>query len=268
MKRICKSALLSAVLTLVPMLSGCPLTASGKDSVDSAEAPSGRLVMFLGVDISGSFMRSKNFDDSLSFAAHYLYAHLNGLGGLEVPHSLFVGSIGGASPDEAKTFYPIQTFANKSVDEINAQLHEIFPRKKENPFTDFNAFFGQIAEFVRSRNLVMRPISIVMLSDGIPDAPVVGGGKDHYKNVRLDPLENLARKITLRILYTDAVVGMNWQTKVKRQRVRVWTQDAAVMQSWQDPKIFEPQLAIAKKTRFLSWIKENVDFSVRVRRVD
>ena len=53
-----------------------------------------RLTMFVGVDISGSFMKSENFDESLDFLAHYLYAHLNGLGGLERPNALFVGSIG------------------------------------------------------------------------------------------------------------------------------------------------------------------------------
>src|SRR4051812_30907180 len=103
-----------------------------------AEAEVPRLCLFIGVDISGSFMRSKSFEDSLDFLARYIHGHLNGLGGLEVPHSLFVGSLGGDKPGEPKTFHPIQTFQNKSIDEIRAKLNEIFPRKKENPFTDFN----------------------------------------------------------------------------------------------------------------------------------
>ncbi len=100
-----------------------------------------RLSLFIGVDISGSFLKSKYFDDSIDFLAHYLYAHLNGLGGLDVPSVLFVSSIGGAKANEPKTFFPIQTFKNKSVKEIKQKLREIFPKKVSNPFTDYNAFF-------------------------------------------------------------------------------------------------------------------------------
>src|SRR6266850_7931723 len=114
-----------------------------------------RLVLFIGVDISGSFMNGKHFDDSIDFLAHYIYAHLNGLGGIEVPHSLFVGSIGGVQKGEAKTLFPIQTFQDRTIEEIEAQLRTLFPRKKENPFTDFNAFFAQVAEMVDSKKLIM-----------------------------------------------------------------------------------------------------------------
>jgi len=75
--------------------------------------------MFVGIDISGSFLRSKNFDDSLEFLANYIYAHIKGYGGLEIPHSLFVGSIGGAKADEAKTFFPIQTFQYLDIKQIH-----------------------------------------------------------------------------------------------------------------------------------------------------
>src|SRR4051812_24110919 len=96
-------------------------------------APS-RSVLFVGVDISGSFLRSKHFDDSMLFLAHYLHAHLNGYGDLEVPQSLYVGSLGGKRAGEAKTFYPIETFRGESVDGIHRKLKEMFPLKKENPF--------------------------------------------------------------------------------------------------------------------------------------
>src|SRR5271154_6496575 len=82
------------------------------------EAPNPRLTMFMGVDVSGSFLKSKYFEKSLDFLANYLYAHLNGLGGLEVPKVLFLGSLGGRKKDEAKSFFPIQTFEGKSVEEI------------------------------------------------------------------------------------------------------------------------------------------------------
>src|SRR6185369_2420135 len=80
----------------------------GANASKPAEVAAPRLVMFIGVDISGSFMNGRYFDDSIQFLARYIYAHLNGLGEMEVPHSLFVGSIGGYKKDEPKTLYPIE----------------------------------------------------------------------------------------------------------------------------------------------------------------
>jgi len=231
---------------------------------DSSSKP--RLSMFIGVDISGSFVKRPYFDDSLEFLARYIYGHLNGLGGLEKPKVLYVSSIGGAKENEPKTFYPIQTFENKSVKEIADQLHEIFPKKILNPFTDYNAFFKQVALTVKNKNLVLRPISIVMVSDGVPD--VKSESTTDYKSINVKPLESLARNTSIRLLYTSAVVGSNWQTKVKRKRVKVWTQDAEVMVSWKDEKILVPDTEFEQQERFFSWIKDNVDFGVRSRRVD
>ncbi len=240
---------------------GCDF-ASGR----TGEGPKPRLSMFVGVDVSGSFMNSPYFDDSIDFLAIYLHSHLNGLGDMEVPNALFVSSIGGATEDEPKTFFPIQTFENKSVSEIRETLREMFPNKKGNPFTDYNAFFEQVAHTVKTKNLVLRPISIVMLSDGIPD--VKGGGKADYRSVVAKPLERLARSVTIRLLYTDAVVGKNWQTRVRRRRVKVWTQDAEVMVSWKDEKIFLPNTPLEEQEHFFAWVGDNVDFGVRARRVD
>jgi len=229
-------------------------------------APKPRLSLFVGVDISGSFINSAYFDDSIDFLAHYIYGHLNGLGGLEVPKVLFVSSIGGATADEAKTFYPIQSFQNKSIEEIANRLREIFPKEISNPLTDYNAFFEQVALTVRNKNLVLRPISIVMVSDGIPD--VEKEGQTDFRSIVVKPLELLARSVTIRLLYTNAVVGKNWQTKVKRNRVKIWTQDAEVLVSWKDPDILLPGKQIEEQTHFFDWIKDNVDFGVRSRRVD
>jgi hypothetical protein len=232
----------------------------------SGDSERPRLSLFVGVDISGSFMRGPYYDDAMDFLAHYLYAHLNGLGGLEVPNALFVSSIGGATVNEPKTFYPKQTFEHKSVEEIAKQLREIFPKGKENAFTDYNAFFEQVALTVRNKKLVLRPVSVVMVSDGIPD--VRKEGQTDFRSIALKPLEGLARNITLRLLYTRADVGRNWQTRVPRSRVKVWTQDAEVMTSWKDPKIFAPSKPIEEQSRFFSWIDDNVDFGVSARRVD
>ena len=244
------------LLSLAILFNGC--------TGDGASKP--RLSMFVGVDISGSFMNTKYFDDSIDFLAHYLYSHLNGLGGLEVPNVLFVSSIGGAIANEPKTFYPIHTFKNKTVEEIADKLREIFPRTVSNPFTDFNAFLEQVALTVKNKNLVLRPVSIVMLSDGVPD--VKKEGKTDFRSIIVKPLERLARNITIRLLYTNAVVGKNWQTKVKRRRVKIWTQDAEVMVSWKDPQILLPEKPFEEQTIFFDWIKDNVDFGVRARRVD
>ncbi len=245
------------LFTLVLLLHGCDF---------GGNKPNPRLSMFVGVDISGSFKNGNYFEDSINFLAHYLYSHINGLGGLEVPNVLFVSSIGGARTNEAKTFYPKQTFENKSVEEIAKTLREIFPKSKSNPFTDYNAFFEQVALTVKNKNLVLRPISIVMISDGIPD--VKKKGKTDFHSVVVKPLERLARSVSIRLLYTNAVVGKSWQTKVKRKRVKIWTQDAAVMVSWKDPKIFMPEKALEEQVYFYDWIKDNVDFGIRARRVN
>ena len=255
-----KTAKLILTLAAVMTLGGCQAMNR------SESAPNPRLSMFVGVDISGSFMNSGYFDDSIDFLAHYLHAHINGTGGTEQVNALFVSSIGGATAAEPKTFYPIQTFQNKSVDEIRETLREIFPRTTSNPFTDYNAFFEQVAHTVKTKNLVLRPISIVMLSDGIPD--VERGGRTDYESIVVAPLERLARSVTIRLLYTNAVVGKNWQTKVKRKRVKIWTQDAEVMVSWNDSKILLPERELAEQEQFFAWVDDNVDFGVRARRVD
>jgi hypothetical protein len=239
-------------------LSGCD---QGK-----GEGEKPRLSLFVGVDVSGSFVKSGYYDDAINFLARYLYCHLNGLGGLEVPNALYVSSIGGATADQPRTFYPIQTVESKSVDEIARKLREIFPKSDANLITDFNAFFEQVAAMVKNRKLILRPIAVVMVTDGIPDVPHEGGAE--YRSIQLRPLESLSRNITVRVLYTSPDVGKNWQTKVPRSRVKVWTQDAAVMVSWKDPKIFLPDKKFRDQTNFFSWIKDNVDYGVSARRID
>ena len=245
------------LIIFVLIISGCNL---------SMENSKPRLSMFVGVDISGSFKNTPYFDDSLEFLSYYIYSHMNGLGGMDIPNVLYVSSIGGAKANEPKTFYPIQSFENKSIAEIRKKLKEIFPKNVTNPFTDYNAFFEQVAHTVKNKNLVLRPISIVMLSDGIPDVKKEGG-KD-FGSIRVEPLERLARNVTVRLLYTSAVVGRDWQTMVKRRRVKVWTQDAEVLLSWKDPKIMLPDKQMEEQEYFFSWVKDNVDFGVRSRRVD
>ena len=230
---------------------------------EKAQKP--RLSLFVGMDISGSFVKGAYFDDGIDFLSHYLYAHLNGLGGLEKPNVLYVASIGGAKADEPKTFYPIQTFENIPVEAIAEKLRAFFPTDSLNAFTDYNAFFEQVAMTVKNKNLLMRPISIVMVSDGVPD--VKSEEVTDIRTINLQPLERLARSVTIRLLYTNPATGKAWQTKVKRQRVKVWTQDADVMKAWKDSTLMIPEKPFEEQTRLFEWIKDNVDFGVRAQRV-
>lgn len=252
------------IISIFLGFSGCVEQFGGSASNEAAKP---RLVMFIGADISGSFLKGRYFDDSLNFLAHYIYGHINGMGGLEVPHALFVGSIGGDKPNEPKTLYPIEEFRHASIKEIRTKLGRIFPKKRSNPFTDYNAFFKQVSQTVKNRKLLLKPVSIVMISDGKPDVPGTKGEKG-FRAIKLKPLEQLSRNITLRVLYTDAVRGMGWQSKVPRKRVKVWTQDAAVMLGWRNKKVLQPGVPFAKQKRFFNWVQNNVDFGVRAQRVN
>jgi hypothetical protein len=259
--------LLIAAVLVVPAPLSARMPWDPPDPKAPEAAPTGRLVMFIGVDISGSFMKAKYFDNSIEFLAHYIHAHLNGLGGMEVPHSLFVGSIGGVKKGEAKTLFPIQMFQDRSVEQIEAQLRQLFPRTRENPFTDYNAFFAQVAEMVEAKRLILKPLSIVLITDGEPDL----GGTNRaakFRGIRLRPLENLSRNITLRVLYTDAVTGKSWRDEVPRRRIKVWTQDAIVMEEWNSQKLLQPGRSFPEQQKFFAWVKDNVDFQPRLRRVD
>ena len=268
--RAARAALLALAL-LVPACDMLPKRGAGAKVV---EAP--RLVLFIGVDISGSFLHGKYFDDSIEFLARYIYSHLHGLGGMEVPHSLFVGSIGGATKDEAKTLFPIETFQDRTVEQIEAELHTLFPKEKVNKFTDFNAFFTQVSDMIDAKKLLLKPISIVLLTDGDPDmsgtsstsSPAPSGAASKYRNLALSPLEGLSRNITVRVLYTDAVIAKSWRDEIPRKRVKVWTQDAVVMAEWKDSRTLVPGKAIGEQTKFFSWVRDNVDFQPRLRRVD
>ncbi len=243
-------------LITITLIAGCTLEGD----------PKPRLSLFVGIDVSGSYVNSGHYDESISFLANYIYAHLNGMGELEEPNELFVSSIGGSQPGEPKSFYPIHVFENKSVEEIEKQLSEYFPKKKQNEFTDFNAFFEQIALTIRNKSLVLRPVSVVMLSDGVPD--IERNGETDFRSIDFSPLEQLSRNITIRLLYTDPVTGKAWQTEIPRRRVKIWTQSADIMTTWNDSTIFMPDTTLAKQDRWLKWTKDNVDFGVRARRVD
>ncbi len=151
-------AALAAVLSSALLLAGCGL--DGTEKIP-------RTTLFIGVDTSGSFENSGHYDDAMRFLAHYIYGHLNQMGDLEKPKALFVAAIGGKDPDEPKAFHPIHDFAGKSVDEIERNLRKWYA--PNDALTDFNPFFEQVARIVKDRTLVLAPITLMIVTDGIPD---------------------------------------------------------------------------------------------------
>ncbi len=219
-----------------------------------------RVSLFIGIDVSGSFQATGQYDDALRFAAHYIYGHLNEMGTLNQAHALFVGSIGGAAPGETKSFHPIHDFKNKNVDEIDAALRQWF--KPDDRFTDFNAFFDRVATLVKRQNLILKPLTIVVISDGVPDVRERADAQDSpYRSINFKPLEYLSRNVTVRLLYANPTIAVNWETHIERNRVRMWTVDGEVMEGWREQIV--PGLALEEQELLWQWIAENVDFRVR-----
>lgn len=221
-----------------------------------------RNTLVLGIDVSGSF-RDRHYNDAIEFAAYYLYGHLHGLGGLRVPTAVFVGSVGGEQPGEVKAFHPIQDFQGKSVEQIAGDLRTWFP--PEDALTDFNPFFSRVADLVKRQNLVLAPLNVVVLSDGLPDVGRTSARDTlgPYARLDLSPLEYLSRNVTVRLLYATPTTGARWERGIQRRRVRLWTQDDEVMAGWR------AQLTMRQppetQDKLWVWISDNVDFRVRAR---
>jgi hypothetical protein len=247
-----RRALGVAVLTLV---------AACAPSADGAGGPRvARSTLVIGIDVSGSFKGKGRYDSSIDFASNYLYAHIHGLGGLKQPTNVFVGSFGGEKPGETKSFQPIHTFQNMSVPQIAAFLRKEYP--SNDGLTDFNPFFERVATLVKRQNLVLSPLNIVMLTDGIPDTPSERNDSlSKYKKINVSGLEYLSKNTTVRLLYPRPTVAVHWEKNVPRRRVRMWTVDDEVMATWRSHyrKGAEPE----SQAELWKWINDNVDFRVR-----
>lgn len=224
-----------------------------------------RSTLVVGLDISGSFRRNRVFNESLEFAALYIYAHVNGIGGIQPNTAVFVGELGGERPGQAKVFHPIQDLTEKTPAQIEADLRRWFPQ--EDPITDFNAFFQRAAVHVRRNNLVLAPLNIVLVSDGEPDFPGAGRltAEQRYARIDLSPLEFLSRNVTVRLLYADPPIAQQWERRVPRKRVRVWTQDAEVMRGWR--RHVDAGTPLVQQDSLWSWVRNIVDVRVRRERV-
>jgi hypothetical protein len=229
--------------------------------VKQAGAPRiARSTLILGIDVSASFQRDGRYESAIDFTANYLYGHLHGLGGLKQPTAVFVGSIGGEKPFETKSFQPIHTFQNMSVPEIAAYLRREYPAR--DGLTEFNPFFDRVATLVTRQNLVLSPINVVLLTDGLPDTPAARGDSlGPYKKINLSKLEYLSKSVTLRLLYPAPTIAVRWERQVPRRRVRIWTVDNEVMQTWR--RQHRSGANPAEQSALWKWIGDNVDFPVR-----
>jgi hypothetical protein len=222
------------------------------------DAPPPKSTLVIGLDVSGSFRKGGHFDDAIDFASLYIYSHMKGLSGLRQPSDVFVGTMGGQRPGEAKTFHPIQDLSGKTPAQIAASLRAWFP--EDDPITDYNAFFERVAVHVQRQNLGLAPLSIVIFSDGVPDIPGARGD-ELYRRINMKPLEYLSRSVTVRLLYASPKVAQRWEKLVPRNRVRLWTQDAEVMEGWRRHMVASgpPE----RQDSLWSWMKNVVDFRVR-----
>jgi hypothetical protein len=219
-----------------------------------------RSTLIIGIDVSGSFQRDGRYDSAIEFAANYLYGHLHGLDGLKQPTAVFVGSIGGERPFETKSFQPIHTFQNMSVTEIAMYLRREYPAR--DGLTEFNPFFDRVATLVKRQNLVLSPINIVLLTDGLPDTPAARGDSlGPYRKIDLSKMEYLSKSVTLRLLYPSPTIAVRWERVIPRRRVRIWTVDNEVMQTWR--RQHRPGARPAEQAALWKWIADNVDFPVR-----
>ena len=241
-----------AALAMMVALAGC------------GDAPSGgpksipRSTLVVGIDVSGSF--GKNYESSIDFTANYIYAHLHGLGGLKQPTAVFVGSIGGEHPQETKSFQPIDTFEHMSVAEIAKYLRKEYPNR--DGLTDFNPFFNRVATLVTRQNLVLAPLNIVLVTDGVPDTPAAKNDSlGKYKKIDVSKLEYLSKNVTVRVLFPRPTIAVRWERQVPRHRVRMWTVDDEVMATWK--KHYHAGAAPEDQTELWQWMADNVDFRVR-----
>jgi len=217
-----------------------------------------RNTLVIGIDVSGSF--GKNYESSIDFTANYIYAHLHGLGGLKQPTAVFVGTIGGEHPQETKSFQPIDTFEGMSVTEIAKYLRKEYPNR--DGLTDFNPFFNRVATLITRQNLVLAPLNVVLVTDGVPDTPAAKNDSlGKYKRIDVSKLEYLSKNVTVRVLYPRPTIAVRWEKQVPRHRVRMWTVDDEVMATW--TKHYHKGIPPEEQTELWKWIGDNVDFRVR-----
>ena len=209
--------------------------------------------LFVAVDATGTLAHER-YDDAMAFLAWYVHGRVNGLGGLPVPGDLVVTAVASTSEAPVRS---VEDFVGRSVAEIEADLRAWFP-PGDGP-RDFTAFFRRVARTVAERHLVLTPITVLVLTDGVPGKRAAASA---YREIDLRPLDFLARRITVRLAWTSPPVAERWRSLAQRARVRLWTVDQEVMKSWRAQ--LAPDAPPAGQGRLWQWVRETID--VRVRR--
>ncbi len=240
------------ILSLVLLIGAC--------NFEKEDPKTQRSTIFIGIDVSGSFTKTKKFKDGMKFLGQYIHAHLENKGGLTTPVDLYVGGIGGSEKEDPQDFFPVHDFRNLKPDQIEKKLLKEFANQKDN-LTDFNTFFERIRSLVKQKNLVLAPIDVIMITDGVPE--IAGKSKKAiklaYGKIDLKPLEYLTRNINIRILYANPRVGNNWRTYVPTRRIKVWTVEPRVMFGWSN------QIMRQGPEGLYTWIRDNVDLRIQSR---
>ena len=159
------------LISIILLISGCDT---------SNKTSRRRSTYFIGIDVSGSFTRTKSFRNSLRFLSYYIYGHLSAKGNLGTPKDLYVGGIGGDEKEEPQAFFPIHDFQDKTPKQIEKKLKKEFGNQKDN-LTDFNTYFDRVSTLVKQKNLVLAPITIILISDGVPEILRGKTGKIKYQ---------------------------------------------------------------------------------------
>ena len=227
---------------------------------EEAKKTTQRSTVFIGVDVSGSFAKTKKFSDGMAFLSHYIHAHLNNENGLAKPVDLYVGGIGGDKKEDPQDFFPVHDFMGLSKKGIQNKLTREFSRQRDN-LTDFNTFFRRIKSIVKQKNLVLAPIEVIMVTDGVPEIAnrTKKAIKQAYQNIEFKNLENLSRTVSVRILYASPKVGRHWRKYVPTKKIKVWTVEPRVMYGWKS------QLQRNGKKALHKWIMDNIDLRLKSR---
>jgi len=110
-------------------------------------------------------------------------------------------------------------------------------------------------------NGVPRP-AVVLVTDGVPDTPAAKNDSlGKYKRIDVSKLEYLSKNVTVRVLYPRPTIAVRWEKQVPRHRVRMWTVDDEVMDTWK--KHYHSGESADQQTELWKWIADNVDFRVR-----
>jgi len=226
-----------------------------------ADTPPPRSTLVVGLDISGSFRKSGQFDPAMRYASLYIYAHVNALGGLKQATDVFVGFFGWRARRTTQNV-PSHSGSERQVAGGNrGRPASLVPRR------------GSDHRFQRLLPADRRPHQAAKPGPGSVEHRDVfrrcprfpGAGRlpapQLYAKIDVSPIEYLSRNVTIRLLYAQPTVAQNWEKLVPRNRVKIWTQDEQVMAGWRRHEV--AGVPLDRQDSLWSWTQQIVDFRVR-----